>query len=186
MKLLSFLIIVFFLLGCATSGTRIDQTKVSQIQKGITTYDELIEMFGKPDIVEYTPERKPVLTYRYFSYQSKPGGFIPYVGWLTSGVNTEEEVLKIIINKKNRVEDFRFEQFTDDVNTGIILAMAGIDYSHLSEPDYDPDRFRQSREASQRRPESGLPYRCPASGRRRWRSRHRSSGRTARCRSPCR
>ena len=30
------------------------------------------------------------------------------------------------------------------VNTGIILAMAGLDYSHLSEPDYDPERFRQS------------------------------------------
>jgi Histone deacetylase domain len=30
------------------------------------------------------------------------------------------------------------------VNTGIILAMAGVDYSHLREPDYDPQRFRQS------------------------------------------
>jgi acetoin utilization deacetylase AcuC-like enzyme len=30
------------------------------------------------------------------------------------------------------------------VNTGIILAMAGLDYSHLSEPDYDPAKFRQS------------------------------------------
>jgi hypothetical protein len=32
------------------------------------------------------------------------------------------------------------------VNTGIILAMAGLDYSHLHEPDFDPDRFRQSAE----------------------------------------
>ena len=30
------------------------------------------------------------------------------------------------------------------VNTGIILAMAGLDYSHLSEPDYDPEKFRQN------------------------------------------
>ncbi len=30
------------------------------------------------------------------------------------------------------------------VNTGIILAMAGMDYSHLKEPDYDPVRIRQS------------------------------------------
>ncbi|MBI5895233.1 MAG: histone deacetylase [Desulfobacterales bacterium] len=30
------------------------------------------------------------------------------------------------------------------VNTGIILAMAGLDYSHLSEPDYDPERYQQS------------------------------------------
>ncbi len=30
------------------------------------------------------------------------------------------------------------------VNLGIALAMAGIDYSHVREPDYDPDRIRQS------------------------------------------
>jgi acetoin utilization deacetylase AcuC-like enzyme len=31
-------------------------------------------------------------------------------------------------------------------NLGIILAMAGMDYSHVREPDYDPLRFRQSAE----------------------------------------
>ncbi|MDM8549035.1 histone deacetylase [Desulfobacterales bacterium HSG2] len=34
------------------------------------------------------------------------------------------------------------------VNVGIILAMAGIDYSNVKEPDYDPDRIRQSSEVS--------------------------------------
>jgi acetoin utilization deacetylase AcuC-like enzyme len=31
------------------------------------------------------------------------------------------------------------------VNTGIILAMAGLDYSHLREPDYQPQNIQQSR-----------------------------------------
>jgi acetoin utilization deacetylase AcuC-like enzyme len=30
------------------------------------------------------------------------------------------------------------------VNMGIIMAMAGIDFSNLSEPDYDPSRFKES------------------------------------------
>jgi hypothetical protein len=30
------------------------------------------------------------------------------------------------------------------VNTGIVLAMAGIDYSHVREPGYDADKIRQS------------------------------------------
>ena len=30
------------------------------------------------------------------------------------------------------------------VNTGIILAMAGLDYHHLREPDFDPERYQQS------------------------------------------
>jgi acetoin utilization deacetylase AcuC-like enzyme len=34
------------------------------------------------------------------------------------------------------------------VNTGIILAMAGLDYDHLSEPDFDYEKYRQSRETT--------------------------------------
>jgi acetoin utilization deacetylase AcuC-like enzyme len=30
------------------------------------------------------------------------------------------------------------------VNLGIVLAMAGLDYSHVKEPDYDPDKIRQT------------------------------------------
>ncbi len=35
------------------------------------------------------------------------------------------------------------------MNVGIILAMAGLDYSRVTEPNYDPDSIRQSREVSQ-------------------------------------
>jgi len=34
------------------------------------------------------------------------------------------------------------------VNVGIVLAMAGVDFSKVNEPDYDPDRFRQTPEVS--------------------------------------
>jgi hypothetical protein len=35
------------------------------------------------------------------------------------------------------------------INVGIILAMAGIDYSYVTEPDYDPQAIRQSPEITQ-------------------------------------
>ena len=34
------------------------------------------------------------------------------------------------------------------VNLGIILAMAGMDYSHVQEPSYEPERLRQSESVS--------------------------------------
>jgi hypothetical protein len=34
------------------------------------------------------------------------------------------------------------------VNAGLIMAMAGVDYSHLREPDYDPERLRQRPEVT--------------------------------------
>jgi acetoin utilization deacetylase AcuC-like enzyme len=35
------------------------------------------------------------------------------------------------------------------INTGIILAMAGLDYSYVAEPDYVADRYRQNAETTQ-------------------------------------
>lgn len=35
------------------------------------------------------------------------------------------------------------------VNLGILLAMAGLDYSHVKEPDYDKDRLKQSRKVTE-------------------------------------
>ncbi|WP_373501955.1 histone deacetylase [Desulfococcus sp.] len=35
------------------------------------------------------------------------------------------------------------------MNVGIILAMAGLDYSRVTEPDYDPERIRQGRDVTE-------------------------------------
>jgi hypothetical protein len=39
---------------------------------------------------------------------------------------------------------YSIEKALPYVNVGIILAMAGLDYSHVREPDYDPAALRQS------------------------------------------
>lgn len=39
---------------------------------------------------------------------------------------------------------YSIERALPYVNVGIILAMAGIDYSHVREPDYEPEKIRQS------------------------------------------
>jgi len=45
---------------------------------------------------------------------------------------------------------YAIEQALPYVNLGIILAMAGLDYSQVREPDYDPVRLRQSPEITAR------------------------------------
>ncbi len=44
---------------------------------------------------------------------------------------------------------YSIEKALPYVNLGIILAMAGLDYSRVREPDYDPAALRQSREITQ-------------------------------------
>jgi hypothetical protein len=55
-----------------------------------------------------------------------------------------------ILNEKLRPDiavlegGYSIETALPYVNMGIIMAMAGIDYSNLREPDYNPDMFRES------------------------------------------
>ncbi|MBT8340633.1 MAG: histone deacetylase, partial [Desulfatitalea sp.] len=42
------------------------------------------------------------------------------------------------------------------VNTGIILSMAGLDFDHLKEPDYNPEHFRQSANTTRYIEQTGL------------------------------
>jgi hypothetical protein len=42
------------------------------------------------------------------------------------------------------------------INTGIILAMAGLDYTHLVEPDYDEERYRQTSETTRYIEQTGV------------------------------
>ena len=44
---------------------------------------------------------------------------------------------------------YSIEKALPYVNVGIILAMAGLDYSHVREPDYNADRLRQTPEITQ-------------------------------------
>jgi acetoin utilization deacetylase AcuC-like enzyme len=42
------------------------------------------------------------------------------------------------------------------INTGIILAMAGLDYTHMVEPDYDEERYRQTSETTRYIEQTGV------------------------------
>jgi len=106
--------------GCTTTGTRIDTEKLSKIKEGVTTGVQAIEMFGKPDMVNFTNDRKTILQYRFFSYKSKVSGFVPILGWVASGINTEEEILQIVLDKNNVVEKYAFSEASSDINTGLI------------------------------------------------------------------
>tara|TARA_S200002703_G_C3778750_1_gene239919 strand:+ start:860 stop:1189 length:330 start_codon:yes stop_codon:yes gene_type:complete len=58
MKHLLCIILAFCLIGCASSGRKIDHAKVSDIKKGTTTEAELLNWFGKPNSTSITPEGK--------------------------------------------------------------------------------------------------------------------------------
>ena len=66
---------------------------------------------------------------------------------------------------------YSIEKALPYVNVGIILAMAGLDYSHVREPDYDPVALRQSADISRTIEEEAAKVMNL------WRGRHEMKGR---------
>lgn len=54
------------LTGCVlTVGQRIKKSQVLEIRKDVTTKDEILEKFGAPDHIQYSPLGEEIFVYKY-------------------------------------------------------------------------------------------------------------------------
>lgn len=109
--------------GCASSshGTKIDNDKVSQIQKGSTTKEEVVQMFGPPMHSSLMGDGRRMMMYHYTEskQQVKGQSFIPVAGAFMGGSKgtIRQQQLQIVLNKDNVVEDFELNDGTNNVET---------------------------------------------------------------------
>ena len=111
---------IFFLSGCATTysnGVKLDRSKVSQIQKGVTTRAEVEVLFGPPAYVSLMNDGRRMMSYNFTETTTgcTPATFIPLVGAFTGGVRgqTKTQALQIMLNREDIVEDY---EFTDNIS----------------------------------------------------------------------
>jgi outer membrane protein assembly factor BamE (lipoprotein component of BamABCDE complex) len=87
----SIFLLCLILCGCSTmtnsviTGRDFDETKVSQIKKGVTTADGVVAIYGEPDRKEIVSANQVMWHYSYLSEQHKThsGMFIPVVEHIT-------------------------------------------------------------------------------------------------------
>lgn len=124
--LLSF-VLLGLISGCAlpysqSSGTPIDEAKVSQIVKGKTTRAEIETMFGKPINTMMLPDGRRALSYSYTRTKlTAIGTPIPLVGGARG--TTQNQTLQIYLSKEGIVEDYEFTDNTQKVRSN---ALGGV------------------------------------------------------------
>lgn len=107
-------------IGCMTytQGTRIDESQVSKIKKGVTTRAEIEAMLGPAENVVMMGDGKRMMEYRFMerSAATSPATFIPYVNLFAGGVTRRDthQALQIILGKDGIVEDY---EVSDSGNT---------------------------------------------------------------------
>lgn len=119
LKSLMMICCVAALYGCAfSSGTKVDQASVSKIQKGVTTKDNLVTMFGQPNSTSFDADAKETDRWTYWSSQQSGTDYIPIYGAFNQKLKTSSSILEVKLNKDKIVEDFSLTQSTDNMQPG--------------------------------------------------------------------
>lgn len=120
MKKVLAVLICLGLVGCATTGTRIEPDKVKQIKEGITTQEEVIALMGKPFMQNLTSDKKVIMMYQYAKVKNRASNFIPVVNILAGGMDMKQQILQILINENGIVEKYIFTDSNSPINSGLL------------------------------------------------------------------
>ena len=94
--------VLLVLSACTSTGTKVDQEKLSTFVKGKTTYSEVIQQLGKPDQSTANNDGTIIITYTYKQSAAKGASFIPFVGgFIEGGAGSEDTTVTINFDNKS-------------------------------------------------------------------------------------
>lgn len=120
----AFFISALLISGCSTSGNQhlkneTSQSLQSKIIKNKTTKSEIITALGEPETKTTLDSGNEEWTYSMDNNQFDATTFIPVVGLLTGGSQTQAKTLEIEF-KGETVSKWSFSENTCRMNTGLI------------------------------------------------------------------
>lgn len=112
LRLIVLVPLVSLAVGCTTytQGTRIDESQVSKIKKGVSTRAEIEAMLGPAESVVMMGDGRRMMEYGFMEGSStiSPAMLIPVVNLFAGGVTNRDtyQALQIILGKDGVVEDY--------------------------------------------------------------------------------
>ena len=120
----SFFIAICLITGCSTSGNQkikneTAQSLQSKIIKDKTTKTELLAQLGEPDTRTTLDDGNEQWRYFMYNNQFNASTFIPVVGLLTGGSQTQSRTLEIDFNGET-VSKWTFSTDNNNTKSGIL------------------------------------------------------------------
>jgi hypothetical protein len=112
-------ILALVLVGCASTGRKLDTSKVAQIKKDVTTREQVIQLVGAPDQMTANAEGIVTFHYTYVRATAKPIAFVPVVGLFAGGADVQNQTLMVMFGTNGIVRDFVSSYGATDLNTGL-------------------------------------------------------------------
>jgi len=108
------------LAGCMSSGVKVDQDKVASLKPGVTTCADAVALLGKPTNSSLQSDGTRSYQYLYVQAQANAANFIPVVGSLVGGANTENTMFTMNCDKRGVLATYSSSQGSSDMGTGLI------------------------------------------------------------------
>jgi PDZ domain len=106
------------LAGCASSGTELKDSQLTQFQKGVTTESDVLRALGAPTATSSNSDGSAVLVYAGAHAQAKAASFIPIVGLFAGGSTAEATSVAFRFGPDHRLIDYQVTHGTTDVSLG--------------------------------------------------------------------
>jgi len=80
------------LAGCSATGVKVSEQQAQAFQVGKSTYNDVVATLGAPTSTTLANGTRTAV-YTYAAFRSQPQNFIPYLGPLVAGYDTQSSVV---------------------------------------------------------------------------------------------
>jgi outer membrane protein assembly factor BamE (lipoprotein component of BamABCDE complex) len=119
MRTVLIIIAALTLSACVATGKKVTQERVSQFQKGKTTYQEVVRELGEPNGSTLHSDGGRSISYFYSQAQMKAESFIPYIGGLVGGSESETTSVSMNFDKNGVLTDYSASSGKTSTGTGL-------------------------------------------------------------------
>jgi outer membrane protein assembly factor BamE (lipoprotein component of BamABCDE complex) len=118
MKRLLLAMVLAFLTGCVSVGTKVQTTSLDNLVKGEITYQQVINQFGPPQSKGINDKGMRIITYVFSKASPNAASFIPFVGLFAGKTDAESTIVTFIFDKDNKLESYTHAESSIEVSLG--------------------------------------------------------------------
>ena len=92
--------------ACASSGAKVTEQQLSQIQVGKSTYNDVVAALGKPTTTTFSSTGTRTAIYSYSQVSTRPETFIPVVGAFVGGADVKSNSVILMFNAQGILSQY--------------------------------------------------------------------------------
>ena len=112
------IVVAMALAGCATSGRQISTTQMAAMEKGKTTYTDVVARLGKPTLDTVMADGSRTALYNFTKAGIKGATFIPIVGLFAGGMNVSGSAVTFNFDPAGVLKDYSTSTSNIDTKNG--------------------------------------------------------------------